>query len=400
MVSLINKLSKSLSVEITKYLQRFGKGIASKQAFSKARYKVSHQAFIELNQTLMSAYYTHGGYQLFRNKYLLLAADGSDYQLPWQTEIVEHFGIHDNGQGRKRCLAKGVNIWDVVNQMNICGAFGEYKKSEKVYFREAWKSTLNLLGETKLKAHKLLLLDALYPQFSLMASLSADNTDFIISCGATFCREVISFMKTGKEEELLTIPIASDRTRKSYFKKQYPDLAVPDEIKVRVVRLRLKDEPDRCLLTSLSSEEFDQKQIRQTFLMRWGQESSFRFDKSRTEVENFASKKMEGIYQEFHANLFANNLTQLLVMDAQQILDEKQKAKNNKYHYNINRSVARGLMKDELPLLLHRKENISTFCDRMILLFLKNTVPRIPNRSFPRIKKHKLKFPMNYRRIF
>jgi len=111
MVSLINKLSKSLSVEITKYLQRFGKAIVSKQAFSKARYKVSHQAFIELNETFVTAYYSQGDYQLFQDKYLLLAADGSDYELPWQPDILEEFGTHDNGQGQPKCLAKGVNIW-------------------------------------------------------------------------------------------------------------------------------------------------------------------------------------------------------------------------------------------------------------------------------------------------
>ena len=400
MVSLINKLSKSLSIEITKYLQRFGQSIVSKQAYSKARYKVSHQAFIELNETFVTSYYSQGEYQLFRNRYLLLAADGSDYELPWQPDIIEEFGTHDNGQGQPKCLSKGVNIWDVVNQINISSSFGTYRKSEKAYFKDAWKSTLNLLDEAKFKAKKLLLLDALYPQFALMARLSTENTDFIISCGASFCREVIVFMKTQKEEATLVIPIFSDSDRKSVFKKQYPNLIIPQEIKVRVIRLRLENEPDRCLLISLGLKEFDSKEIQQIFLMRWGQETSFRFDKSRSEVENFASKKGEGIYQEFYANLFANNLTQLLIQDAQLLLDEKQKSKNNKHHYYINQSVAKGLMKDELPVLLHQLEDTDKFCNRMIELFLKNTVPRIPNRSFPRQRKHKLKFSMNYRRIF
>jgi len=225
-------------------------------------------------------------------------------------------------------------------------------------------------------------LDALYPQFALMTRLSGENADFIISCGASFCREVIEFMATQKEEATLIIPILTDNDRKYVFKKQYPNLTVPEEIKVRVVRLRLANEPDRCLLVSLGLNEFDSKEIRKIFLMRWGQETSFRFDKSRSEIENFASKKSEGIYQEFYANLFANNLTQLLIQDAQLLLDEEQKSKNNKHHYYINQSVAKGLMKDELPLLLHQLEDIDSFCNRMIQLFMKNKVQNLVKGMF------------------
>lgn len=400
MVSIINKLSKSLSVEVTKYLQRFGKTIVSKQAFSKARYKISASAFIDLNETFIRAYYSHGNYELFHQKYLLLAADGSDYQLPWETDIVEHFGFHDNGQGRQRCLGKSVNIWDVNNQMNVSSALGTSEKGEKFYFQKAWKNALDLFEQADLQVRKLLLLDSYYPSFSLFTSLLEQNTDYIASASATFCREVEAFMKTEKEEMLLTIPIAGDGARKHNFKKQKPNLTIPDKIVVRAVRLSKDNEPDICLLTSLKTLEFDYHEIRQFFSMRWGQETSFRFDKSRSEVENFASKKSEGIYQEFYANLFANNLSQLLINDAQQILDEEQKNKNNKYVYKINRSVALGLMKDELPVLIHGQQDIDTFCHRMIKLFLKNKIPIIPKRSFPRKKKHKLKFSMNFRRIF
>ncbi|HAD12269.1 MAG TPA: hypothetical protein DCF33_07500, partial [Saprospirales bacterium] len=77
-------ITKSLSVEITGFLQRilgrFKEG--SKQAFSKARYKIKAEAFIDLNDTFVNAYYESGDYQLYRGKYLLLATDGSDYELP------------------------------------------------------------------------------------------------------------------------------------------------------------------------------------------------------------------------------------------------------------------------------------------------------------------------------
>ena len=172
---------------------------------------------------------------------------------------------------------------------------------------------------------------------------------------ATFCREVKAFMKTNKKEALLTMPIASDRNRKHRFIQQLPNYKIPQFIEVRVVRFTRKHQPDRCLITSLSEQDFTYKEIQKTYLLRWGQETSFRFDKSRSEVENFASKKSEGIYQEFYANLFANNLTQLLVNDAQEILDKEQKSKNNKHQYKINRSVALGLMKRRITSINKRQ---------------------------------------------
>ncbi len=117
---ILNNIRKSLGVELPKFLHRFlgPAQVASKQAFSKARYKLRPEAFVDLNDTFMQAYYGAGGQRLYRDKYLLLATDGSDSELPWEAELRAEFGIADNGQGKKpMCMAKGVKIWDVLNQL-------------------------------------------------------------------------------------------------------------------------------------------------------------------------------------------------------------------------------------------------------------------------------------------
>ena len=63
---ILNNISKSLSVEITKFLKNIGSiSLVSKQAFSKARYKLKKEAFTDLNDSLIQKYYEYGSYQLY-----------------------------------------------------------------------------------------------------------------------------------------------------------------------------------------------------------------------------------------------------------------------------------------------------------------------------------------------
>lgn len=63
---LVNKVSKSLGVEISKFLERLGKPVVSKQAFSKARYKLKAEAFSHLNELLVSSFYDSGDYKVIQ----------------------------------------------------------------------------------------------------------------------------------------------------------------------------------------------------------------------------------------------------------------------------------------------------------------------------------------------
>ena len=44
-------------------------------------------------------------------------------------------------------------------------------------------------------------------------------------------------------------------------------------------------------------------------------------------------------------------LTSLIIAEAEEEVNENEKETNNKYHYEINRAVALGIVRDELPNL-------------------------------------------------
>lgn len=400
MITILNNISKSLGVELTKFLQRFRRGlIGSKQAFSQGRYKIKPEAFIDLNDTFIKAYYEQGGYQLYKNKYLLLASDGSDYELPWIDELKQEFGVADNGLVEQpMCMAKGVKIWDILNRLTVSAHLGHYDVAEIRHFKIAWQKAMSLLSD-QADIDILLLGDMHYPSFWLMAGTQAEGIDFLFRCRPGFCREIKRFMKSNSVDQVLTIPILSDGARKHAFKKRTGLEQVPKSVRLRALKFRRPNGKQTCLVTSIMPTQLDPQSICELYPYRWGEEVSFNIDKNRTEIENFSAKMPQGIRQEWYANVLTTNLAQLIIEDAQQLLDEEQQGSSNKYDYQINQSVALGLIKDEIPKMLFGKERPATFYNRMIKLIVRHREPIRPGRAFPRKRKHRLKFSMNLRRV-
>lgn len=400
MLAILNNISKSLGVELIKFLQVLGRGLAgSKQAFSKARYKIKWEAFADLNDTFVKAYYEGGDFQLYAGKYLLLAADGSDYELPWTEELVSEFGAADNKQNKQpMCMAKGVKIWDVLNRLTVSSTLGRYDEGEGVHFKLAWQKATELLGSCT-QQRTLLLGDMGYPSFWLMHQLIVTGYDFVFRCKPSFCREVVTFMSSSEQEAALRLPIRSDKERLRAFKRQTGLKDAPVFVSLRALKFIRPNGEQTCLVTSVPAQEMGYEELCGLYPYRWGEEVSFNFDKNRAEIENFSAKMPQGVKQDWHANTLAANMAQLLIQDAQEVLDKEQEAKDNKYEYKINRSVALGIVKDELPKMLFGKERPKAFHKRMVKLIVSHREPIRPGRASPREKKHRLRFSMNLRRV-
>lgn len=401
-IIILNNISKSLSVELTKFLQRLKLGcLGSKQAFSKSRYKISAEAFVDLNDTFIQAYYSQGDYQLYADKWLLVGSDGSDYELPWEEELCEAFGVADNGQAQQpMCMAKGVKIWDLLNRLTICATLGHYDTAEIVHFKMAWQKAQSLLKAAQ-KAKIMLLGDMHYPSLWLMAQLQTAGKDFLFRCKPDFCREIVAFLKSGEQEARIFIPIAQDGVRKYKYKKSTGQTSeqVPHGVWVRALNFTRPNGEPSCLVTSVAVEELSCEEVCNLYPYRWGEEVSFYFDKNRTEIENFSAKLPQGVRQDWFANVLATNFAQLLIEDAQEMLDQEQENTLNKHQYQINRSVAIGIIKDELPGMLLGKEKADTFYERMLKIIIRHREPIRPDRSYPRKRKHRLRFSMNLRRV-
>ena len=83
---------KSLQLVVNEAMNWLKKPPVTASAFSQARYKLAHTAFIELNEkAVVEPMYADTDYQRFWG-YRLLAIDGSKIRLPDNEEIREEFG--------------------------------------------------------------------------------------------------------------------------------------------------------------------------------------------------------------------------------------------------------------------------------------------------------------------
>ncbi len=399
LIALINRLNKSLNVEISKFLRNFCDGaFATKQSFSKARYKLKPEAFIELNDTFIKAYYACGTHRLYAGRYLVLGVDGSCYELPWTEDIVEEFGFTNNPMmTHPRAMAQGLKIWDLLNEVSVAARMDRYKESETSMFDRLWPVATGMLRGCQ-SAKLLFVGDAYYPGLGRMLEMAEGGVDFVMRCDTRFCREVVDFLASGRSESILRIDLLSDHRRRWRLRTRGIK-SPPSHLVVRAVRLEMRDGTVGCALSSVTTDELDEEQVRDVYSLRYGEEVSFYVEKFRAQCENFATKKAIGIYQEWYANILSLNMTQVLVEEAQRELDAEQEKNPKKHRYKINKSAAVGMVKDEMPKLLFGKEDIEQFSKRMIGIIYRFKEPVRPDRSLPRKAKHWIKYNMNQRPV-
>ena len=94
---LMNMIKRALQDELDEFFKGFSaEPVAcrqvSKSAFTQARQKLKHTAFIALNTEQVNYFYDHFDVQRF-NGFRLLAFDGSMANLPHTQKVCDHFGV-------------------------------------------------------------------------------------------------------------------------------------------------------------------------------------------------------------------------------------------------------------------------------------------------------------------
>ena len=108
---------KSLQLSLAELIPKLGKPeySVSKAAYTKARRKLKHTAFIELNQrAVIQTVYEDANYKTAFG-FRLLAIDGSKVQLPTNPETKKEFGSFD------------AYIWSFVDGKPIANAWETHK---------------------------------------------------------------------------------------------------------------------------------------------------------------------------------------------------------------------------------------------------------------------------------
>lgn len=368
--------------------------VASKQSYSQARMKMKHSAFIELNEDVVREYYSDDDYQQWHN-FRLIAIDGSRIQLPDTEEIREEFGVAENTE--KTVPMATISIaYDVLNHINVHSLIDRYAASE----RTLADAHCDKIKKQTPKVRNLILLDRGYPSLYLMLKIAKKGLNFVIRCnGDQFLSEVREFANSGEDDTIITIQLRKERD--NYRKKQIQKSGYSrSTFTFRAVRIVLDSGTIEYLITSLVDRKlFSVEDLKDVYHLRWGAETNFNFLKNVFEIENMSGKSPEALRQDYFARTLAHNLNALIIEEAQSQIDEEHRESIHPIH--INRSVAYGILKDQIVKLLWAPQAIWEIKYNILVGAVKRHIIADPeHRSFKREPRFSSKGFLKKRKVF
>lgn len=121
---------------------------------------------------------------------------------------------------------------------------------------------------------------------------------------------------------------------------------------IRVVRFLLSSGEEEILLTTLLDKKYSIADLKKLYFIRWETEINFDVLKNRLEIENFTSYSKIAIEQDFYATIYLSNMAELARRQSDDIIETRNKSKENKLEYKTNTNILIGTLKDEFILLL------------------------------------------------
>ncbi len=168
MVLVIRKSVKSLQSVVNEAMSWLELMTVTASAYSQARHKLKHTAFIELNQTaIVQTLYSDENYQKFLG-FRVLAIDGSKIVLPDNKEMRDEFGTIAWTSGKnaeiqgERPYALASVLYDVLNRVALDATLGKAK---------AYEVDLAVAHLSQTRVGDLLVMDRNYPSYRMLASI-------------------------------------------------------------------------------------------------------------------------------------------------------------------------------------------------------------------------------------
>eukprot|EP01008_Symbiontida_sp_HLA12_P002632 NODE_56_length_1541_cov_18.383639_g53_i0.p1 GENE.NODE_56_length_1541_cov_18.383639_g53_i0~~NODE_56_length_1541_cov_18.383639_g53_i0.p1 ORF type:complete len:479 (+),score=104.28 NODE_56_length_1541_cov_18.383639_g53_i0:37-1473(+) len=359
--------------------------MVSKEALCKARKKLKHEAFIELNRLSNHFFYENMSPETWRG-FNLLAIDGSTLALPDEKEIADHFGVLKPAKGKPRPMARISQMFDVINKNTIHAVISPLENGERELAADHF---LNLLPQD------LLLLDRGYPAYWLFNLILSLNSNFCARISDKKWKIIRKFSKSGKREQI--IHLKAPPSSIAQCKEMGLDIK---PLKLRLIRVELKNGETEILITSLTDDQaFPVHIFKELYHLRWPVEEDYKVLKCRIEAQNFSGKSVLSVYQDFHSKVLSKNLTAMTAHPVKKRI--KNKTRGRKHPYQLNFTQALSKMKIVMVLLFNQPAKaVEKLISGIHHIFVKTIEPIRPGRSFPR--KHKIRpraFYQNYKPI-
>ena len=332
----------------TELLKRFDCSLdtASASAFVQQRSKLASETFPSLFDLFVRKTQPIKLYKGFR----LLAADGSDIQIPNNPEHTASHYHGANGQASYNILHL-----DAIYDLLQC----TYQDASLAGDRDAnERSVLCQMVDRSSIPNALMIADRGYESYNVMAHIQQKGWKFLIRIqDAANSRGIAAGLNLPDSDQFdmfVDMTLTTKQTNevkkllqnKNLYKHLHKDFdylpktnrkhdpAVFFKLPFRIVRFNISEYTYETVVTNLDTVAFPPSELKKLYTMRWGIETSFRELKYTVGLLHFHAKKVEHIYQEVFARLIMYNFTELITSP---VISHKADCK---YAYKANFTVA------------------------------------------------------------
>jgi hypothetical protein len=369
------KTTKSLQAMLNEIIPRLNnvRTTVSNTAYSKARKKLRHTAFIELNSIcVLPAVYDDGDYETYKGM-RVLAIDGSKIMLPDNASTNSTFGAFDSSSSivsNTYCMGLASVLYDVLNGVCIDAVLANGHAAEADLAIESLKLTND---------DDLVVYDRGYCSFRMLDAATKAKGHFLIRCHRRSFGDTREMFE-GKGPDDITV------TLEPGYKHLRQGLDQP--VTVRFIRVLLDTGEIEVLATSLLDHDgYPAEDFKSLYWMRWGIETFYGILKGRLDIENFTGLSAESVLQDFHASVFLTGMEAVFARDANAELQQR----DTVHDYKVNKAVSFNALKSRAFELIMSDKPIDEAIAQLDALFLTNPVAIRPGRSLPRIDRGALR---------
>ena len=383
--SMINRKGLTLKMELRGYMNISHPGTQiSKPGYLKQRMKLNPEAIKYLYQFHNRNFYKDPEAEHYTfNGYLVLAADGSNVNIPTTPETLEVFGSSSR-KGTKRQAALGLAcLYDALNRMIIDSTINRVKFNEMAIAEEQLSHVSETIGDLPF----LVTLDRGYPSIPAFMRMIDSDIKFVARLKKVDFRQEQLAMDSDDED--VEIVLTTSR-RSNHMGTVNEDIMLSrSSFTIRLVRVWLDKDAGtyETLATNLPRDEFPAGCFGELYRLRWRIETAYETLKDRLQMENFTGTKPALLAQDIYSTIYVSNVAEDIARDIEQ--EQADHLQNDyKHRMAVNRSLCIGLLKSDLIyIILEDDPDIkSELMQRLYDEISENIVPVRPDRHYERNK--------------
>ena len=372
-------LDYSYGVELQEYFNRdFSvdtSNVPAPSSFCEARGKMKHNTFIDLNSTLVTAYYQDAFANFWENEFRLIAVDGTAVHVPDTKENVDYFGGWDSAKSEPGVICPKARVsfaYDPLNKVIVDAIMGPIRIGEDpMAHQHIANSGLD----------DLMIYDRGYASYKLFRLHEDTGNHYCVRIPSEQFTKLLSDFIPSDEDDRVVFYSPRGPSYSSCLK----DRLSVEPLKVRLIKVVLSSGEIEVLATNVFHEHLGPESFKDLYHLRWGVEEEYKRLKCRIELEAFSGKKTEFVLQDFYADVIRLNMTSLIALEAR--ISLKEHGLKKKYHHAPNMSLALSQLNKFLDALFSSDQEKLKIVSKNLTVYIKRLSQAIkPGRSFPRKK--------------